>query len=418
MPPGLIHSGGMLGQRVEMEMWMKSISRRELLHLTFTGGAACLAAACSPAAATPAGEQPADQAPTTAPAAAGEPTAAPAPPALPDEQRALKRVVSVEQVARLTGESSINATHEKWGVYGTDLGSMFDKGDKVYMAFGDTFGCCIPGTGGPGTATDWRYNVMAVTSDRDPSDGLTFDEMITDRPGHAKQIVTRGRFDKTVIPTNGVAVGERMFLHYMAVLAWGDPGKWVLNESGIAYSDDDGQTWEKDPAVKWSGDSNFGQVAFVKHEGYVYLFGIPGGRFGGVKLARVPQEAMLDLSAYQYYNSYDPASPSWSPDEAEAALIVPPAVGELSVMWNDYLERWIMTYLDESRQGIVIREAPELWGPWSHALPLVSGQQYPGLYGPFMHPWYVEEGGQVIYFTMSLWGPYSVYWMRARLEKV
>jgi hypothetical protein len=211
--------------------------------------------------------------------------------------------------------------------------------------------------------------------------GLPSHSSIVDRPGHAKQLVPRGKFDKTLIPTYGVAIGNRMILHYMAVLAWGNPGEWALNESGLAYSDDDGQTWVKDPQMKWKGRSNFGQVAFVKHEDFLYLFGIPGGRLGGVKLARVEQAKTFDMSAYRYYAGTGEQGAQWVEDEAAAVLIVPPQVGELSVMWNEYLGRWIMTYPDNQTGGLVIREAVELWGPWSAALPLVSARRIPAYMG-------------------------------------
>ena len=68
-------------------------------------------------------------------------------------------------------------------------------------------------------------------------------------------------------------------------------------------------------------------------------------------------------------------------------------------------------------KGMPVGEAPEPWGPWSVGLPLVSGRAYPGLYGAYMHPWTLEDGGETVYFTMSRWGPYSVFLMRARLVK-
>jgi hypothetical protein len=259
---------------------------------------------------------------------------------------------------------------------------------------------------------------MAVTSDRNPQDGLTFDDMLTDRRGHAKELLPRDSSDVTVIPTNGVAVGSRMILHYMAVKSWGDPGMWDLNESGLAVSEDDGQTWLKDTPVKWPGDSNFGQVAFVKSGAYLYLFGIPGGRFGGASLARVPQEQVLDLSHYEYFAGLADQEPSWAAEASAGTLVVEAPVGELSVMWNEYLQRWIMTYLDDQMNRLVIREAQELWGPWGPALVLVSSQAFPGLYGAYLHPWYVENNGETIYFTMSQWGPYAVFLMKARLERM
>jgi hypothetical protein len=330
---------------------------------------------------------------------------------------ALKGVHDVQQVARLVGEGAINDTQGKWGISGTDLGSMFDKDGKLYLVFGDTFGCCIPGTGGPGDAKDWRNSAMAVTTDRNPQDGLTFDDMLTDEPGHAKQLLPKNPGDVTVIPTNGIAIDNRMILHYMAVKSWGDPGMWTLNESGLATSEDDGQTWVKDTPVKWPGDSNFGQVAFVKDGEYLYLFGIPGGRFGGAKLARVPQDQALDPSSYEYFAGLDGETPNWAAEEQAGAVIVEAPVGELSVMWNGYLQRWIMTYLDDQMNRLVIREAQELWGPWGPALLLVSSQDYPGQYGAYLHPWYVENEGETIYFTMSQWGPYAVFLMKARLER-
>jgi hypothetical protein len=409
---------------------METLSRRAFIkvcaHLSCVGGLSLLAAACDvdlPTGTPDEGAKATSAAPTSVPAtaAAGPSPSAPAPtataPVLAEGERLLAGAADVEQIAQLTGEGSINETAEKWGVFGTDLGSMFDKDDKLYMVFGDSFGCCIPGTGGPGNARDWRKNLMAVISDRDPGDGLVFDEMISDEPGHAKELLARGRFDVTVIPTNGIAVGSRMYLHYMAVLAWGEPGEWVLNESGLAYSDDDGQTWTKDENLKWDGKSNFGQVAFVKSDSDLYLFGIPGGRFGGVKLARVSQDAVLDKAAYQYFSGVVDGQPQWSPDESAGALIASAPVGELSVMWNAFLGRWIMTYLDESRAAIVIREAAELWGPWSPPMSLVAGGRFPGLYGAYLHPWFVENEGETIYFTMSQWGPYNVFWMKARLVK-
>lgn len=352
------------------------------------------------------------------PAPAAQPAAQPA--ALAGELGAPAPLVvsNLELVAQLTGEESINRTLTRFGIAGTDLGHMFDMGGRLYMVFGDTFGCCIPGTGGPGGAKDWRSNTMAVIDDQDPADGLTFAGMVTDEEAHAAQIIRPGRDDVTVIPTNGIAVGGSMYLHYMAVRRWGDPGEWDLNASGFAYSDDKGETWTKDSAsgaALWPGDSNFGQVALVREGGFVYLFGIPGGRFGGVQLARVPEDALLDASAYHYLSGAAQDGPAWSEAPDDAATIVPAPVGELSVLWNEHLGRWIMTYLNEDKAALAVRSAAELWGPWSDESILVSGREYPQLYGAYLHPWLTENGGETVYFTMSLWQPYNVFLMRARL---
>jgi hypothetical protein len=313
------------------------------------------------------------------------------------------RDLPTEQVAQLTGPPpSINDTAAKWGVDGTDLGSSFLFRDELCIIFGDTFGP---------NKSDWRSNVMAISTDDDPSDGMTFDRMITDRDGHAKELLAAKKLDFdeiTVIPTYGIAVGDRMFLHYMSVKHWGPPGHWELGASGFAYSDDAGETWTKDPDAIWPGDSNFGQVALEEHDGHIYVFGIPGGRYGGVQLARVAPESLLKLDQCAYWTGS-----AWSDDPASAETIVPPNVGELSVRWNSHYRRWIMMYLNDPAGLIELRTAETITGPWSAPHIAARTTDYPALYAPFQYPKWND--GPDIYFNMSLFGPYQVFLMKTRL---
>ena len=323
----------------------------------------------------------------------------------------LAGITDVEFVQWVTGPESPNQTDVNYQVLGTDLGSMFDLNGTIYIAFGDTFGCCRPAEGGGGGG-QWRYNVVGYSTDHDLEDGMTLDGMITDEDGHARAVLRKKFEDFTIIPTAGIAVRDRMFLHYMAVREWGAPGHWTLNRSGWGYSDDQGETWMQPLDSVWEGDTNFGMAALLEHEDYVYVFGTHGGRYSGVQLARVPAEpdTVLDMTAYTYWNGE-----GWSDNMADAVEIVPAPVGEVSVAWNAFLGRWLMIYLDEPRRGIVIREAPELTGTWSEPQMLVDSADFPSLYGSYFHPW--ASDGEVVYFTMSQWGPYNVMLMRARLVK-
>lgn len=319
------------------------------------------------------------------------------------ETRRDASVASLCLVAHLTGPDSINATGSRFGVDGTDLGHAFEHQGDLYLHFGDTFGA---------NRSDWRSNAAAVITDRDPRDGLTIDRMIVDRPGHAKELLSPEQIpgtEITVIPTAGVSVGERMVLHYMAVRGWGPPGRWELNLSGLAFSDDDGQTWTADPAATWPGDGNFGQVAFEPVGPHLYVFGIPGGRFGGVALARVERERIVENDAYEYWDGT-----AWARGDADSArTIVPAPVGELSVRWNAQYGRWLMMYLNEEKYAIVLRTAPCLVGPWSEERTVVTGAEYPQLYAPYLLPRWND--GPEIFFTLSFFGPYNVSLMRAVL---
>lgn len=339
----------------------------------------------------------------------------------------LEGVERLTEVAQLTGPRSINDT-EAVAVAGTDLGSMANLGDRTYFFFGDTFGERDPESIG-GQGGIWRSNVSAYTTDVDPSDGITFDGWAPlDEVGWAAALVegdhaaNTGGGEVTKIPTAGFAVGDALYIQYMSVSFWGEPGAWDANFAALAKSTDQGRSWTPVEGVQWPGDSNFVQLgtAQVNDAGteYLYLWGIPSGRFGGVQLMRVKAtaDAVEDLGAYSYFSGVDEAgAPRWSDRLTDAETIVDPTVGELSVMWSEYLERWIMTYSDAG--NAYIREGITPWGPWGEPIEMVSAAEYPGLYSPYLNPRYVSEGGRRVYFTLSLWGPYNVFWFSVDLIK-
>ncbi len=191
----------------------------------------------------------------------------------------------------------------------------------------------------------------------------------------------------------------------MSVKQWGPPGQWEANYAEIAYSDDNGNTWFRSGTQR-PGNSNFIQVAVAEQSGYLLFWGIPAGRFGGVKIARVLPSDVLDKTAYQYYTGT-----GWSTNEEDGVLIVEPVVGELSVLWNPYLQRWIMMYLNESTACIEVRGADQPHGPWGGPIKVACANDYPALYGAFMHDKYIENDGETVYFLMSQFGPYNVFLM-------
>lgn len=342
----------------------------------------------------------------------------------PDKPFVLTGVSNVTELAKLTGPDAINDT-EKVGVAGTDLGSMVNVGEKTYFLFGDTFGERDPESIG-GQGGFWRSNVAAWTTDDDPSDGITFDGWVDDGLGLATALI-EGDHDAndaggevTKIPTSGFAIGDTIYVSYMSVRRWGEPGAWDVNYARLIRSADGGETWQPVDGVEWPGGSNFIQFATaqVVDDGvaYVYIWAIPSGRFGGVALMRVPAtEADVEHQAsYEYFAGAAGAEPTWSADMADAEIVLDGTIGELSVMWSERLERWLMTYSDAG--NAYIREGITPWGPWGDPIELLSAADYPGLYAPYLNPRYVSDDGTTISFTLSLWGPYNVYWFSAELE--
>ncbi|GAA2365547.1 hypothetical protein Cme02nite_31350 [Catellatospora methionotrophica] len=334
-----------------------------------------------------------------------------------DRPFVLAGVSGVRRVAQLTGPDSINHT-DRVGIAGTDLGSMFEADGRVWFVFGDTFGRREPGfTGGGGD--EWRSNALAHTTDTDPADGIVFDGFVVDEQGRARELLGSEKVDHsemTVIPTYGFAANGAMYLAYMSVRHWGEPGEWEVNHAGLAKSVDHGQTWVKLAAPIWPGDGNFVQVSVAQVDGELYFWGVTHGRFGGVRLMKVAPAQVEAADAYRYFaGTASDGAPIWSSDPAAAHTIVEDTVGELSVVWNEHLSRWLMSYTNGGGAGASLREGLTPWGPWGDAITLVSAAAVPGLYSPYMLPRYTADGGRTIYFTLSVWDPYNVFWYRADL---
>lgn len=119
----------------------------------------------------------------------------------------------------------------------------------------------------------------------------------------------------TKIPTAGWSVADRQFMWFMSVKQWGAAGQWDVNYAEIAYSGDNGNSWHLS-GTRWPGNSNFIQVTFAEQSDELLIWGIPAGRLGGVKLARVRPSRFLDQTAYSYYTGT-----GWSADEAEGMTI-------------------------------------------------------------------------------------------------
>jgi len=340
-------------------------------------------------------------------------------------------------VIKVSGPGPLNFSDLRFNLYAADLGSTFEYQHRLYMVFGDSFGrprsadlerFAQERRSDPTRYTDWRSNTMASLADVDPAIGPLFAGMITDpaNPLEARELLpsakqtctgTEAFCEQTVIPTNGFAVGDRMFLHYMSVKRFGypRPQDYDLNLSGIAFSDDGGHTWTKDGSTTWAGDSNFGQVAATRTGGDVYLFGIPGGRTGDVKLARVREDRVLNRPSYRYWDGR-----GWTHREGSAAVVASGPAGELSVQWNSYFGKWLMMYLrvdppaaTSSTGSIVLRTADCLTGPWGAPQTVVTSSQYPSLYAPFIPPRWND--GPDVYFTMSIFLTYNVWWMHTAL---
>lgn len=349
----------------------------------------------------------------------------------------LKGATSVLQL--VTGPTSPAKTDSLYNVHGTDLGIMFTHDGGTMVMFGDTFGECTP------SGNDWRSNVMLTAQGGVPTDGL---KITGARPGGTNGAATalvqgahqaNGAGEVTVIPTAAISVNGTMYMRVMSVRDWNAPGGWNTNYSALVKSTDNGQTWKiltnsmrrvtnftgwdqsvqfepaynaaNLPPVNADGWYGMQMSAFVESGGYLYEYMTPSGRQGPAILARVPIDQIEDPAAYQWFKGGN----TWDSTPAGSKEILPAPVEELSVAYNEHLDRFVA--LTSMASGVVsMRVAENPQGPWSAPQTLVDRRMFPNAYAPMIHPSSITSNGKYLYYTMSTWDAYNVFLLRTDLS--
>lgn len=314
-------------------------------------------------------------------------------------------------VFQATGLASPNST-QNYNVLGTDLGIMWDNGaGEMLTAFGDSAGLGVPNLL-TGSLWSWRSNILVRSHDHDPSEGIFYDSVVRDIFGQARDLVASPKIptiEISRIPTAGISVGGVQFMSLMSVRDWDDVGQWTTNYSGLAASGDNGETWADLGATHRANDgadANFQQNAFVRNDGWLYEYGTPSGRNNNAYIARVREGDIADLGAYEYWDGT-----RWRHGDVDAAAPIADSVGELSVLWNDYLHQYVMLTTDPWN-SVVMRRAPAPEGPWSPPEVLIDTRELPTAYAPSIFPY---QTGSDLYFLTTVHSQYNVVLMRTSL---
>jgi hypothetical protein len=325
----------------------------------------------------------------------------------------------VSNIGFVTGPESPNyELLRDAGIGGTDLGIPVSVGDKMIMLYGDTFS-------GVGSHTGlWFSNFVARTSDYDLYNGLTFSSVLTNDSGMALPFA-QGAHDGnasdtqsenmnrevTKIPTGGISIGNNVYLFYMSVRYWGVSGEWLVSYNQVVKSSDGLKTFAPVENLKWTEEEapNFGQIFPVEDPNnpeIIYLIAIPGGRSGGTMLARVEKDKFENKAEYEYYTGKD----VWTKGDAglaslkaEPYYMLNPACSEMSIMYNNYLAKWMVVYLKGS--NIIMQTATNITDEWSKPENLISASNYYGLYGGFVHQKFTKFDGKKFYIQVSRWLP-------------
>lgn len=175
---------------------------------------------------------------------------------------------------------------------------------------------------------------------------------------------------------------------------------------------------------------NFGQIFPVDgKDGYIYILGIPGGRGRGTKLGRVLKADIEKFEEYEYFiGKNDNNEPQFIKGreglaaifDNEDSFIIPQPCGELSVMYNNYLNKWM--FVNSIGQGLNFRLADNLWDRWSTEQTILYSDDLQPInigvtYGGQIHEKLTEEDGRTFYIILSQWMPtYNSSVIKVRLK--
>ena len=376
-------------------------------------------------------------------------------------------IEKVEINGFLTGKNSKNNTLARFKIGGTDLGMpVYNSitGD-FYLAFGDTFSDPF-GSDKPDLIFKlrWRSNTLGKVKLQDSYvDGIEIIDFLKDKNNIAKAII-QGHHTKdidnievTKIPTGLIEINGILYMFYFSIRTWKPVA--IMNYGGVIKSSDNGRSWKRVYDLTWLDETtnvydeqtsklinepattNVYKEKFItskqkidvnKHkghyytlvypvdgkDGYIYLFGECGYRKRGIKLARVLKEKFEIFDEYEYMVDSDiNNAPIWVKGREGLELqkrnvnnfIIANPSGEMSVIYNKYLKKWLLFKMSEDFTQVLMYAADNIYGPYGKAQVILENNdnRLPNsiIYAPLTHEKLTEEDGKVMNVLLSLWLP-------------
>jgi hypothetical protein len=242
----------------------------------------------------------------------------------------------------------------------------------------------------------------------------------------AEQLVEYSHDDgpvSTILPGDVLTVGGTMHVWVMVNHGFGN-----VASTEIWTSEDSGESWER-TAEMFPGDHLDGlsqQCTWALHpsDGHVYLLTTGFQRDKEAILQRVPQEKILDPTAYETYGAVGEGEEQRWDWGLPPTPVLGGQVGEMCLRIVE--DRWVLTWFNAGlyRVDVIVADSPEEIRTPAYAETLLFGgnwgqeddERVAQLYGPFVLPGSTLED---LHLLCSQWNtgegwPYHVQQYRVR----
>ncbi|HTR42551.1 MAG TPA: DUF4185 domain-containing protein [Pseudomonadales bacterium] len=209
-------------------------------------------------------------------------------------------------------------------------------------------------------------------------------------------------------PMGGIYLNGQYYLFYSLIEIFGT-GSWDFRSIGTGLARSSvalGPYQRLQPLGNWRFP--VAPSCVIEANGWLYLYEVKefDGK-SGTALARVRPEKIEDPSAYEFYTG---PGPKFSRRKANAAAVALNTPGQVSVAWNDYLQKYVMASSSDFYHPRQIRflaaDAP--YGPWSQPVAVIEvpevrqGKHADLVYCTYFHSELFQDGGRVMNLSYSL----------------
>ena len=317
------------------------------------------------------------------------------------------------------------------GIRGADLGVSVLVGSRVWLMFGDTRGL------GPGPSSGGIPTVGASSAieSQVPFNCASFSWVTSGgkffQPLHSAR---ETGVDESTVPAGAVTINGIIYIYAMQVNQWGSNSEGT-HAHGVLFYRNEQSTGLFAELTRWPVDTLFVNAAPVMAKlpdgtSVIFVTTTAQYRHSPIYLAYVAPSQIGDPAAYHYLTGYDEnGSPIWIDQMIDAKPL--PGLenvwaGEVSFQYDSSLNRYLLMFKDYHTDTFTLYSSTAPYGPFlgpltffpcgtASARPEWMESGWGMCYGGYMLPGFFGMDGNLLYFVVSLWNPYTTVLMTMRL---
>ena len=303
-----------------------------------------------------------------------------------------------------------NAGHANASVISQDGGYSYKvKGGSLWW-FGDTFKGRRDSTGQPHFNGAVSCSVaMLGEENKNYPPKLKFLVNKDSTASQAIEFIQNESWDHNRIwPLAGIYVNGKSYIFYSLIEITGK-GEWDFKSagSGLAFS---AKPLAVHKRIVKNEDWRYpvSPTAIIADHEWLYLFEVEKrGNKNGIWLARVNGKDIENKQAYEFYCGGEEL---FNKDKGKQIIFMENIYGQVSVAWNEYLNKFILVSSSDffNSRDIRFYTADKPYGPWTKLKQKITmpdtlqGKKVNLVYCSFLHPELFREKGRIMNLTFSV----------------